>query len=418
MDEIKKRVVTVKRQSNSVPKSDSRMRDVLLSSTPNNMRRSFPTRLVPQKPSAPSDPLRNFYYANTYPEDVQKARNMQNNVYFDLKPFSAYISASIDHIGKSTAEGADVVIVDKLLEQYLIPQFTLIKSKLSEAQFTVKKPEHIYALNAEEDFDSESFEVSGRQGQVCSHCNKVDTFNGTVFVRLDELSQDISGKKFDLYDDLNHKDESIKYTISAVDYSAVGSYRIEGIKIESVSEAVNELTFRTADDISKLSEITLCSEKLQILKKNTESTPELSGKGLAITPFSDALYVVRPAMKDKKTQVFSGGKSVPYQKIELSELPETEVQALLETKNVSVRNSRLVYSGEEENSVVLAGLPFAVQFEKLKFKKQLRDKKGNFIGTVIEVITNNKSIGDLESNTDVFFKETTERLTDALPYRL
>ena len=112
MDKIKKRLVTVKRQSNSVPKSDSRMRDVLLSSTPNNMRRSFPTRLAPQKPSAPLDPMRDFYYANTYTEDVQKARNMQNNVHFDLKPFSAYIRASIDHIGKSTAEGADVVIVD------------------------------------------------------------------------------------------------------------------------------------------------------------------------------------------------------------------------------------------------------------------------------------------------------------------
>ena len=374
--------------------------------------------ITQQKLSAPSDSMRGFYYANTYPEDVQKARNMQNNVHFDLKPFSAYIRASIDHIGKSTAEGADVVIVDKLLEQYLIPQFTLIKPKLSGAQFTVKRPERIYALNAEEDFDSESFEVSGRQGQVCSHSNKVDTFNGTVFVRLCELSQDISGKKFDLYDDLNHKDDSIKCTISAVDYSAVDSYRIEEVRIESVIETANELTFRTADDVSKLSEITLFGENFQILKKNSESTPELSGKGLSITPFSDALYAVQPAMKDKKPQILSGEKSVPYQKIELSELPETEVQALLDTKDVSVRNSRLVYSGEEENSVVLAGLPFVVKSEKLKFKKQLRDKKGNFIGTIIEVNTNNKSIGDLESNTDAFFKETTERLTDALPYRM
>lgn len=53
----------------------------------------------------------------------------------------------------------------------------------------------------------------------------------------------------------------------------------------------------------------------------------------------------------------------------------------------------------------------------MSFRKQLRDKSGKFIGTIIEVLTDDKSIGDLESNTDIFFKETTERMTDSLPFQ-
>lgn len=360
---------------------------------------------------------KDFYFANSYPGDSRKKQAMQGNVLHDLKPFTGYIDASIDHIKKATADGADVRIVKNIQEQYLVPNFTLIKPKLTGASFVVSKPQDIYMLNSDEEFDTESFEVVRRRDIICSHSDKLCTYKGTVFVKKDLISVNTDGK-FDLYDNGEHHAESIKCTVSPVQYGNSSSYQISGISIESVEERENELVIHTNADISSLESIEILGESYPVLRKENVSKTDITGNDVTVKPVSDTLYAITPAIPDnKRHQLSANSKELDYDIIKIEDFPEDELQDLLQTKEVSVKNKRLVYTGDEEKNVVFAGFSFGIRSEKLPFRKQLRDKSGKLIGTIIEVLTDDKSIGDLESNTDMFFKETTERLTDSLPFQ-
>ena len=362
------------------------------------------------------DFLKEFYFNNTYDRRT-KAENMQNNVYFDLMPFRKYIQASIDHIGNSTAEGADVVIADKLQDTYLEPQFSLIKPQIAGSSFSVKKPENVFMLTADKEFDSQSFEVNGRQGRICTHENCCDIFNGNYFIR----GESISPGKFFLYDDEDLKDEAIECQIREINYAEISSYRIDGVTdvtIEAVKE--DELVFRTNADVSYLKEIEIFGEKHEVTGINKIRKAEItsSDRRINIKMLDDSLYaVIPPLQENKKTTFFANGIPVDYSIISITDFEEAKLQKLFHTKDITIQNGRLAYSGNTEKNVNFIGLSFKICSEKLSFRKTLRDNNSKYIGTVIEVLTDNKSIKDLESNTDAFFKETTERLTDSLPYR-
>lgn len=363
-----------------------------------------------------NDPIKDFYFANTYPDDDIKRNSMKNNVRHDLEPFSNYIRASIDCLQKSSTEGADVVI-SKTQEAYLVPQFTMIKPVLPKNQFEVKKTQDVYILTAEEDFDTETFELTGRKGSICTAKDKLDSYKGSVFVKLSEGNEIIeSGQKFDLYDDVAHKDESIKCTIQQVSYSDWNTYRIEGIEIQSVEDAGDKLVFSTEKDISALETITLFGTfELPVIKSPSDEKLVISAKNTNIKQIPDSAYYALH-LTQKNIQIFADKKPIKHSVAKLEELSENEVQELLHTTDVSVQNGRLVYRGDEKDSVSFGELNFKIKSEKVSLRRLLKDKNGNYIGTVIEVIANEKSIRDLESNTDAFFKDTTEKLTDELPY--
>lgn len=364
--------------------------------------------------------LTNLYFANTYPEDmVVKAQNMQKNVKFDLKPFMAYLQASIEQIGKSTAEGAEVKkVTDDSSELVLEPQFTLIEVKSAGSVFEVDKPKDIYLITVDDDkdFDTESFEILQRRGTICTHDNRVDTYNGTVFVRL-EGKEEPSSIGYDLYDNDKYKEESIKCRIVPVDFTDFSSYRFEGIDgdcIESVEEKGGKLVVQVNKNMEDIENICLFGQNLPVIKKDAPYKLELTAGNRTIRKCED-YYAVSPAM-DKKIGIFSGKNKVTYDRINLGEWNEKDVQELLKTQEVSVRNGRLVYDGDEQEKVQFSGLDFKIKSEKSVFKKRLKDK-GKNVGTIIEIIADVKSIRDLESNVDVFFKENTESLTDRLPFQ-
>ena len=363
------------------------------------------------------DFLKEFYFNNTYSgKNLQKAKNMQNNVHFDLKPFTEYIQASIGHIGKSTSEGADVVIADKLQETYLEPQFSLIKPQIAGSSFSVKKPKNVFMITADEDFDTDSFTVYQRK-QICSFKDKIDTFEGIVFIRLENSDESFEGRKFDLYDEDSHYDESIKCRICGINYADISSYRIDGVKIESAEGKADELVFRTNTYVSSLKEIEIFGETYEVFGNNSNTKVEITSPNRRIKMLDDSLYAIIPAIQEnERLPLFANGKSVKYSTIEISDLDETDLQKLFRTKDIAIQNGRLAYNGDAENEVDFIGLSFKIRSEKFSFRKKLRDNNRNYIGTVIEVLTDSKSIKDLESNTDVFFKETTERLTNSLPY--
>ena len=362
--------------------------------------------------------LSDFYYANTYPKDPAKARVMKNNVEYDLKPFESYLRASIEQKGRSTADGAEFSILKEVSkEKNLEPKFTLIKPRLPGAVFEVKKTLNIYQLVTEdENFDSESFEVLQRKKEICTSKQKIGIANGMVLVRLEnfEIKQEI---KYDLYDGDIHKDESIKCRIETINFSDLDTDCFEGfdVKIEQVEDSGDNLRIHVDTIPHGLESISLFGEKLPVIKKISSQENTVSAKGYSILPQGE-FYVVTPEISDK-IKIYSGTNLISYEKIDIFQWTDKEIQELLQTKEVSVKNNRLIYNGEEEGKVTFSDkYTFNLKTEKLQFKRRLKDKQRKPIGTFIEVITDSKSIGELESNVDVFFKENIDTLTDSLPY--
>ncbi|MBD5409542.1 MAG: AAA family ATPase [Treponema sp.] len=366
---------------------------------------------------ANSDPLKDFYFHNTYPKDGIKADKMLKNVRSDLKPFSNYMRTSIDCLQNSAAEGADVVIAEKK-EAYLVPQFTMIKLILSKNQFEVEKPHGVYVLSADEDFDTDTFEVTHRRNEICTYENKLDIYNGSVFVNISEDVEQIkSDKRFDLYDNYKNKDDSIKCTIRPVSYNDPDAYRIEGIEILSVEETDDKLIFSTEKDITSLEEITLFNKKLPIIKKLSHEKTIITAKNnVPIKKIPNSAYYAIDSKQDD-IHIFVNNAPIKHNVVKLEELPEHELQEILHSKDVFSQNGRVVYRGDKKEFVSFGDLKFRIKSEKSSLKRRLKDKAGKFVGTVIEILANDKTTRDLESNTDIFFEDTTENLTDRLPYR-
>ena len=381
-------------------------------------------RTINENDSSSINCLEDFYFANTYPNDKVKAINMKRNVSNDLKPFISYINASIDHIGRSTSEGADVREVCNLeKELYLKPQFSIIKTKNTNwgKAFSVPKPQNIYVLtvcSSDDDSDVDSFEVFHRRETICSFKDKVDVYKGSVFLRLPEDNAvQVNAGKFDLYDDNAHKDESIKCEIRPLDYKNIDSYRIDGVKINRIEEEKDWLVFYTDSDLSAISEISFIGEKVPIEKRKIETEREITGKNHRVNHLKDDLYLVQPILTDKKVKFFCDKHPIRYTVLDLCDMPESELRDWFHTKDIAIRNNRIVYSSNKSGTISFGDFDFEIKSEKIRFNKILRNEKSDFIGTVIEVITDSKSIRDFESNTDVFFLESTERLTDKLPFR-
>lgn len=361
------------------------------------------------------NPLIRLYFANTYPDDDTKAQKMQGNVNFDLKPFMSYLEASINQVQRSTSEGAEVKrVADNSQESVLEPQFTLIKVKSTGSVFEIDKPKNIYMITVDggEEFETGSFEIFQRSGIICTHESCVDTYNGTVFVCLKGDGAD-SNIKYDLYDDDTHKEESIKCRIVPVNFTDFSSYRFEGIDgdcIEEVSEQEDKLLIQVNKMMTALESIYLFEQNFPVTKKDTSKKREFKAGNCSIREYGD-YYAI-----DKNTGIVSGKDKVAYERINLGEWKEKDVQELLKTQEVSVRNGLLVYDGDEQETVQFSGLDFKIKSEKNGFKKRLKNG-GKTVGTIIEVVTNSNSIRDLESNVDVFFKESTESLTDRLPFK-
>ncbi|MDE7227060.1 MAG: AAA family ATPase [Treponemataceae bacterium] len=380
-----------------------------------NQKYNYPQDIQGKNKANP-DPLKDFYFHNTYPKDGIKADKMLNNVRSDLKPFSDYIRTSIDYLQKSATEGADVVIA-KTEEAYLVPQFTMIKPILPKNQFEVEKPCNVYVLSAEEDFDTESFEVIHRRDEICTFKNMLDSYGGKVFVRISKDNEQVkSNKKFDLYD--KDKDESIKCTIEPVSYNDPATYRIEGIAILSVEELGDKLIFSTEKDVTSLKEITLFNnDTLPIIRKPSHEKTIITAKNnVPIKQIPNSAYYALDSKQDD-IHIFVNNAPIKHNVVKLEELPERELQELLHSNDVFVQNGRLIYRGNEKDSVSFGDLKFRIKSEKSSLKRRFKDKAGKFVGTVIEILANDKTTRDLESNTDIFFKETTEKLTDRLPYR-
>lgn len=360
--------------------------------------------------------IKNFYFHNTYPDNGIKANNMMNNVYHDLKPFSGYIRTSIDYLRNRATEGADVVIA-KTEEAHLVPKFTMIKPVLPKNQFEVEKPHGVYVLSADEDFDTNSFEVIHRRDEICTHKNKLDIYKGSVFVNISEDDEQIkSDKRFDLYDSDKNKDDSIKCTIRPVSYNDPDAYRIEGIEILSVEETDDKLIFSTEKDITSLEEITLFNKKLPIIKKPSHEKTIITAKNnVPIKQIPNSAYYAIDSKQDD-IHIFVNNTPVKHTVVKLEELPEHELQEILHSKDVFSQNGRLVYRGNEKKFVYFGELKFNIKSEKSSLKLRLKDKAGNFVGTVIEILANDKTTRELESNTDIFFKDTTEKLTDSQLY--
>ena len=361
---------------------------------------------------------RAFYYRNTYwDEDVRspKTQIMPTNVYLDLKPFTDYIQASIDHAKKSATEGADVRIADRQEAHFLIPQFTLVKLLLQYSIVIVKKPDNLFSLDAKEDFATESFEIWRGREKLCSHENTRDCYNGRVFI---QSKQPLNSDEFDLYDEDTHKEKSVKCHISTVDFSNIESYRIEGIQPKSVKEAEDDtLIIYTTDNVTPIEEISIAGISIPVLQKENTKNGELTANEGTIQHIKDEYYAITPPLsQEKKFRLFSGRTEVEYDIVKLEDLSDQEIQELLHTEGISLQNGRIKYFGEASEEIKLGTLTFTVKDEHRSLPKTLRNRAGKFTGIVIEVLTDNKSIKDLESNTDVFFKETTEKLTDVLPY--
>ena len=365
--------------------------------------------------------LRDFYYANTYATDsVKNPKIMKDNVEYDLKPFESYLRASIVQKGRSTADGAEFSILKEgSKEKNLEPKFTLIKPRLPGPVLEVKKPLNIYQVivDAEDgDFDSESFEVFQRGEPICTYKEKVDIPNGLVLVRLEGFEAK-QGIKYDLYDNDTHKEESIKCRIEAINFSDLDTDCFEGFdaKIEHIEDSGDSLRIHVDTIPHGLESISLLGETLPVIKKISSQENTVSAEGYSILPQGE-FYVVTPEISDK-IKIYSGTNLISYEKIDIFQWTDKEIQELLQTKEVSVKNNRLIYNGEEEGKVTFSDkYTFNLKTEKLQFKRRLKDKQRKPIGTFIEVITDSKSIGDLESNVDVFFKENIDTLTDSLPY--
>ena len=365
--------------------------------------------------TAAKDIIKWFYFYNTYPNDNKKVSNMMRNVYFVLQPFSNYIRTSIEYLRRSAKEGADIVIA-KTEEVYLVPQFTVIKPVLPKNQFEVEKPRNVYVLSAEEDFDTETFEVLHKRHEICTHKDKLDRYKGDVFIKIEDNERVKNDVTFVLYDGNKNKDVPIPCKIQPVSYKDP-NYRIEGIEIVSVEERDNKLIFSTEKDISSLKEITLFNKyTLPIIPNSSCKNPAITAKNnVPIKQIADSAYYALD-LKQDNIRIFANGTLIKHTIVKLEELSEHELQELLRSKDVSIQNKRLTYQGNEQNSVSFGALKFRIKNEKLSLKPWLKDKDGKFVGTFIEICANEKSIGDLESNTDIFFKDTTEKLTDRLPY--
>jgi len=363
--------------------------------------------------------LSRLYFANTYPDDGTKAQKMQENVEDELKPFMSYLEASINQVQRSTSEGAEVHLVEGKREKWLVPQFTLIKPTLQGAAFEIEKPQNIYFIEVDDDteFDTDSFEVSSRSGQICTYKHKIDVRNGKIAIKL-PCFEETQGSRYNLYDNEKNKDDSIKCTISAVDYGSLDGSWLEGFggQVESVEERDGRLIIHVDKIPDGLKTVTLFGDDLPVMKTMSSQEVTLSAKGYSIVPQGE-FYLVTPEIKDKQ-KVYSGDKPVKYKKIDLCQWPAEKIQEFFQSQTLAVRNGRLVYTGEEDDEVTFLGnCSFAIKAEKLQGKKRLKDKYGKSIGTIIEVVTNSNSIRDLESNVDVFFKESTESLTNRLPFK-
>lgn len=367
--------------------------------------------------TAAKDIIKWFYFYNTYPNDNKKVSNMMRNVYFDLQPFSNYIRTSIEYLRRSATEGADVVIA-KTEEAYLVPQFTVIKLVLPKNQFEVEKPRNVYVLSAEEDFDTETFEVFHKVHEICTHKDKLDRYKGDVFIKIEDNERVKNDVTFVLYDGNKNKDAPIPCKIQPVSYKDKDlNYRIEGIEIVSVEERDDKLIFSTEKDISSLKEITLFNTyTLPIIPNSSHKNPVITANnGSSIKPIPNSAYHAIDTTQNN-IHIFADKSPIKHTIVKLEELSERELQELLHSNDVFVQNGRLIYQGNEKDSVSFRELKFRIKNEKLSLKPWLKDKDGKFVGTFIEICANEKSIGDLESNTDIFFKDTTEKLTDRLPY--
>lgn len=366
-----------------------------------------------EKNTKQNNPLQSFYFGNVYPEDSHKAGSMIQNVYSDLKPFAGYIQASIECMRESSAEGADVTI-SEAKETYLEPQFTLIQPILPKNKITVEKKHDVYVVMPRDDadFDTESFEILERRDAVCTHEDKIDSYKGRVFVRLS--TQPDTGKIYILYDKGACQDDPIKCNIQPVDYEDFESYRIEGIDVESVEKTETALVISTEQDAASIKEIKLFSEPVKIVENQLTQSPRITVQGASVEQLPDSPYYAVYGGKDK-INVFANNKPINHKVIKLETLPEDTLQKVLPSE-VNVINGRLVYRGDKTKSVAFGKLRFDIKSGKTRFRARLKDRDDNSIGTFIEVIANEKSIRDLESNVDAFFKDTTETLTDELPY--
>lgn len=349
-----------------------------------------------EKNNSKKEAQRNFYFNNVYPQDPEKAKQMESNIHRDLYPFYGYLKTSIDCVEKKSSTGAEVKIVDdETIEKNLIPNFTLRQQRQTKTTFIIDKIKDIFKLTADSDFDTKTFEAYLKGEKVCSHENYIDCYNGNIFVKATKTG------KFNLWDGDNNKEESVYCKIEPIDFSDTDSYR-SSINIEFVRENDDKLIFQTSENIENINEINLFEQPYKI---NKENNSRLSLCEYNFKKIKDDLYVI-PKSDVEKCQNCANKCT----EINLSELSEERIQDILETKDVLLQNNRLVYIGEIEKEITLNKLPFLIKSDKSSIKKKF--EKGVFV----EVLSDSKSIGDLESNVDVFFKETTEKLTDKLPF--
>ena len=93
-----------------------------------------------EKNNSKKEAQRNFYFNNVYPQDPEKAKQMESNIHRDLYPFYGYLKTSIDCVEKKSSTGAEVKIVDdETKEKNLIPNFTLRQQRQTKKTFVIDK---------------------------------------------------------------------------------------------------------------------------------------------------------------------------------------------------------------------------------------------------------------------------------------
>lgn len=340
---------------------------------------------------------RDFYFSNTYIDNEIKQMDMQNNIYWNLAPFSRYLNASKEHQEKASATGAEVEEIKNESETVLIPDFTLLKAKKSGFKINITYPkEKYYFLKTEIETDNKEFEIrQGRDAIVCDYKDIVDQYNGNIVVKVRENVNFDSEKKCKLW----IGDEDSDCSLSIIDYSNHNDYRIDGIAVYKTETTNNEIYLYTNEKIDNRKIKLFGNIEIQI-KNITQINSDYSEfKNKEIINLENGFFAIIP----KNNQQNYSNK--------YDEFGNEEIIELIKNQPIKLINGRLIYnSSVAKNKIIIDKLPFNIKRDM--YKKKLKDKKGNFIGSFIEIKEDDKDINDIESNVDIFFKENVEYLTD------
>lgn len=351
---------------------------------------------------------RDFYYSNLY-DDVNKQKSMPMNVGKDLEPFNRYLEASKEALEKSSQQGADVVVLEDETENVLIPQFSIIKheNSIGVTEIVCEIPQCMYMLKIDKEdaeLDLSTFVVTkGRSHEICSLENKVDFYDGTLFLEIKETEAVPTDEELSLWD---AKEHHFDCRLLPVDFCKCGEYRIRTeprIEIKKCRIAEGKLVL-TAEQRFSAESIEICGKSVSCNSREiTGHQPVFERKHTANAV--SGCFVVEPC--------FENNERIPQG---FRILNEKEVYDFICENTDSVKeqtdflNGQIIFKGNETNTDSFVPFSFHIKESRIQLKKRQFGKDG----ILIELKEDETTLKDLTSNIDIFFAEQTEKLVDFL----